>query len=160
MVNRFINTLVAFLIGGATLSFNFTAVDSAGTEQYVQRGTVICAGESYRMETDDALIVSDGKVKGIYQKGIDEIVLMSASKTSGDIMDNPFAILQNPGDTYTITATGADANGIPGKITLKSKTGALYTIDVKEYSKLPVPDSKLFAIDPDDYPTAVITDLR
>jgi len=160
MVNRFINTLVAFLIGGATLSFQFTAADSDGAVQYSQGGTVICAGENYRMETDDALIVSDGKVKGIYQKGIDEIVLMAASKTSGDIMDNPFAVLQNPGDAYTVTATGADTNGIPQKIILKSKTGAIYTIDIKQYSKVPVPDSKQFAINLDDYPTAVITDLR
>ena len=89
MVNRFINTLVAFLIGGATLSFHFTAADSAGAEQYSQDGAVICLGENFRMETDDALIVSDGKMKGIYQKGIDEIVFMDASKTSNDILDLP-----------------------------------------------------------------------
>ena len=160
MVNRFINTLVAFLIGGATLSFHFTAADSAGAEQYSQDGTIMCAGENYRVETDDALIVSDGKMKGIYQKGIDEIVFMDASKTSNDILDNPFAILQNPGDAYTVTASDADANGIPRKIALKSKTGALYTIVVKEYAKLPAPDMNQFVIDPEDYPTAVVTDLR
>ena len=160
MVDVLINTLVAFLIGGATLSFHFTAADSAGAEQYSQDGTIMCAGENYRVETDDALIVSDGKVKGVYQKGIDEIVFMTVSKTSDDIMDNPFAILQNPGDAYTVTATDADANGIPRKIILKSKTGTLYTIVVKEYSKVPAPDVKQFVIDEDNYPTAVVTDLR
>ena len=52
MVNTVINALVAFLIGGATLSFNFSAVDATGNSQYEGSGSVITLGENYRMETE------------------------------------------------------------------------------------------------------------
>ena len=161
MVNAILNTLVALLVSGATLSFSFNAVDASGNAVYDGDGTVVTAGNSYRMETDDALIVSDGTVKGIYQKAIDEIVLMAVAPDGvGDIMDNPFALLLNPGDNYTVSASAADSRGIPRKIVLKAKNGAVYTITVKECSALPVPDPKLFSLNLDDYPNAVVTDLR
>lgn len=173
MVNTVINALVAFLIGGATLSFNFSAVDAAGNSQYEGSGSVITLGENYRMETDEILVVSNGSVKGIYQKGIDEIVLLPVSPASGtgaavsgapapgaDIMDNPFALLRNPGGMYDISTMGMDAEGIPMHIVMKAKTGAVYTISIQKYSKLPAPDPSLFTLNPDDYPSAVVTDLR
>ena len=161
MVNGFINTLVAFLIGGATLSFNFSAADSVGKVQYSSEGEVVCFQESYRMETDDALIVSDGKTKGIYQKQIDEIVIQKVEEEgNAGIMDNPFALLMNPGKDYTVTAQNADSNGIPGKISIKTKNGEVYTILVKGYSKTTAPEHSLFTIDPEQYPNAVVTDLR
>jgi len=173
MVNTVINALVAFLIGGATLSFNFSAVDAAGNSQYEGSGSVITLGENYRMETDEILVVSNGSVKGIYQKGIDEIVLLPVAPSSGadaaspgapapgaDIMDNPFALLRNPGGMYDISTMGMDAEGIPMQIVMKAKTGAVYTISIQKYSKLPAPDPSLFTLNPDDYPSAVVTDLR
>ena len=168
MVNTVINALVAFLIGGATLSFNFSAVDAAGNSQYEGSGSVITLGENYRMETDEILVVSNGSVKGIYQKGIDEIVLLPVAPSSGadaaasgaDIMDNPFALLRNPGGMYDISTMGMDAEGIPMQIVMKAKTGAIYTISIQKYSKLPAPDPSLFTLNPDDYPSAVVTDLR
>ena len=161
MVNGFISTLVAFLMGGATLSFSFNAVDASGNVVYDGEGTVVTAGKNWRMETGEALIVSDGSVKGIWQKRVDEIVLMPvADASSGDIMDNPFALLQNPGSDYTISASEADSKGIPHKIVLKSKAGAVYTIVVHEYSAVPVPAPELFVLNPDDWPDAVVTDLR
>ena len=168
MVNTVINALVAFLIGGATLSFNFSAVDAAGNSQYEGSGSVITLGENYRMETDEILVVSNGSVKGIYQKGIDEIVLLPVAPSSGadaavsgaDIMDNPFALLRNPGRMYDISTMGMDAEGIPMQIVMKAKTGAVYTISIQKYSKLPAPDPSLFTLNPDDYPSAVVTDLR
>ena len=168
MVNTVINALVAFLIGGATLSFNFSAVDAAGNSQYEGSGSVITLGENYRMETDEILVVSNGSIKGIYQKGIDEIVLLPVAPSSGadaaapgaDIMDNPFALLRNPGGMYDIYTMGMDAEGIPMQIVMKSKTGAVYTISIQKYSKLPAPDPSLFTLNPDDYPSAVVTDLR
>lgn len=173
MVNTVINALVAFLIGGATLSFNFSAVDAAGNSQYEGSGSVITLGENYRMETDEILVVSNGSVKGIYQKGIDEIVLLPVASSSGadaaspgapasgaDIMDNPFTLLRNPGGMYDISTMGMDAEGIPMQIVMKSKTGAIYTISIQKYSKLPAPDPSLFTLNPDDYPSAVVTDLR
>ena len=66
MVNVLINTLVAFLISGATLSFNFKAADASGAEVYSGNGTVVTLGESYRMETQDVVVASDGKTMGIY----------------------------------------------------------------------------------------------
>ena len=178
MVNTVINALVAFLIGGATLSFNFSAVDATGNSQYEGSGSVITLGENYRMETDEILVVSNGSVKGIYQKGIDEIVLLPLAPSSGadttspgapasgipapgaDIMDNPFALLRNPGGMYDISTMGMDAEGIPMQIVMKAKTGAVYTISIQKYSKLPAPDPSLFTLNPDDYPSAVVTDLR
>ena len=173
MVNTVINALVAFLIGGATLSFSFSAVDAAGNSQYEGSGSVITLGENYRMETDEILVVSNGSVKGIYQKGIDEIVLLPVAPSSGadaaapgaaapgaDIMDNPFALLRNPGGMYDISTMGMDAEGIPMQIVMKAKTGAIYTISIQKYSKLPAPDPSLFTLNPDDYPSAVVTDLR
>ncbi|MBQ2912807.1 MAG: hypothetical protein IJE52_03855 [Bacteroidales bacterium] len=168
MVNTVINALVAFLIGGATLSFNFSAVDAAGNSQYEGSGSVITLGENYRMETDEILVVSNGSVKGIYQKGIDEIVLLPVAPSSGadaaapgaDIMDNPFALLRNPGGMYDISTMGMDAEGIPMQIVMKAKTGAVYTISIQKYSKFPAPDASLFTLNPDDYPSAVVTDLR
>ncbi len=168
MVNTVINALVAFLIGGATLSFNFSAVDAAGNSQYEGSGSVITLGENYRMETDEILVVSNGSVKGIYQKGIDEIVLLPVATSSGadaaapgaDIMDNPFALLRNPGGMYDISTMGMDAEGIPMQIVMKAKTGAIYTISIQKYSKVPAPDPSLFTLNPDDYPSAVVTDLR
>lgn len=161
MVNAILNTLVALLVSGATLSFSFNAVDASGNAVYDGEGTVITAGSNYRMETDDAIIVSDGKVKGIYRKAIDEIVLMAvAPEGAGDIMDNPFALLLNPGENYTVSASGTDSKGIPRKIVIKAKNGAVYTIDVKNYSALTAPQPKLFTLNLDDYPNAVVTDLR
>lgn len=178
MVNTVINALVAFLIGGATLSFNFSAVDAAGNFQYEGSGTVVTLGENYRMETDEMLVVSNGAVKGIYQKGVDEIVLLPVATSSGtdaaasgvqasgvptsgaDILDNPFALLRNPGGMYDISTMGMDAEGIPMQIVMKAKTGAVYTISIQKYSKLTAPDPSLFTLNPDDYPSAVVTDLR
>ena len=161
MVNGFISTLVAFLIGGATLSFNFSAVDSAGNEIYSSDGIIVTFGGNYRMETDDILVVSDGKTKGIYQKHIDEMVLQPVDESAqAGIMDNPFALLQNPGGAYTVTPSDADSNGIPRKIALKAKNGEVYTILVKGYSKTAAPESSVFTIDPGQYPSAVVTDLR
>ncbi len=161
MVNGLISTLVAFLMGGATLSFNFNAVDAQGTVVYDGKGTTTTVGNSWRMEIGEALIVSDGSVKGIYLKGIDEIVLMPVAPDDvGDIMDNPFALLQNPGSGYAVSASDADSKGIPRKIVLKSPAGQVYTIQVLEYSALPAPDPSLFVLDPDKYPNAVVTDLR
>lgn len=188
MVNTVINALVAFLVGGATLSFNFSAVDAAGNSQYEGSGSVITLGENYRMETDEMLVVSNGAVKGIYQKGVDEIVLLPVAPSSGagtaasgvqasgapasgtpasgvptsgaDILDNPFALLRNPGGMYDISTMGMDAEGIPMQIVMKAKTGAVYTISIQKYSKLTAPDPSLFTLNPDDYPSAVVTDLR
>lgn len=174
MVNGFINALVALLISGATLSFNFKGVDPLGNVLYDGNGTVLSLGDSYRMETPQMLIVSDGTTKGIYQKEIDEIVLQSvASDASGagaalsGIMDNPFAILQQAGDLYTITtykggkkvSSGAPG-ALPDKIELRAKSGTVYTIEILTARKADAVDSSSFVLDLDDYPTAVVTDLR
>ena len=62
MVNQFINTLVAFLMGGATLTFSFQAETPGGAvasgtsaAQYETQGTIVTAGEKYRMENSDAV---------------------------------------------------------------------------------------------------------
>lgn len=181
MVNTIINALVAFLMGGATLSFNFSAADAAGSLQYSGNGTIVTFGENYRMETDELLVVSNGEVKGIYQKGVDEMVLLPVAPASGaaapgasapgvsspgasspgaDIMDIPFALLRNPRGMYDISTIGMDAEGIPKQIVMKAKTGAVYTISIQKYSKLAASDPSLFTLNPDDYPSAVVTDLR
>ena len=160
MVNVLINTLVAFLIGGATLSFNFKAADASGAEVYSGEGSVVTLGEQYRMETSDVVVASDGSVMGIYQKGADEIVLQPVVAGSGDIMSNPFAVLQNGGGTYEITTKGTDAKGFPKEIFMKAKNGSVYTIQILKYTANPLPDSKLFTLSPEDYPTAYVTDLR
>ena len=67
MANGFINTLVAFLMAGATLSFSFKAAEPSGKVMYDGTGTVLAIGDSYRMETPQMLVVSDGTTKGIYQ---------------------------------------------------------------------------------------------
>lgn len=183
MTNGFINTLVAFLIGGATLCFNFKAVDASGALMYDGEGTIVTLGDSYRMETPQMLIVSDGSTKGIYQKEIDEIVLQgvaAGSAASGvgasgspaanslqGIMDNPFAILRQAGDFYTVTtwkggkkSTSGAPGALPDKIELRSKAGAVYTIGILSAKKENSLDASSFVLDPDDYPTAVVTDLR
>lgn len=183
-------------MGGATLSFNFSAADAAGSLQYSGNGTIVIFGENYRMETDELLVVSNGEVKGIYQKGVDEMVLLPVAPASGaaapgasvhgvsapgasapgvsspgvsspgasapgaDIMDNPFALLRNPRGMYDISTIGMDAEGIPKQIVMKAKTGAVYTISIQKYSKLAASDPSLFTLNPDDYPSAVVTDLR
>lgn len=168
-------------MGGATLSFNFSAADAAGSLQYSGNGTIVTFGENYRMETDELLVVSNGEVKGIYQKGVDEMVLLPVAPASGaaapgasapgvsspgvsspgaDIMDNPFALLRNPRGMYDISTIGMDAEGIPKQIVMKAKTGAVYTISIQKYSKLAASDPSLFTLNPDDYPSAVVTDLR
>ncbi len=159
MVNGLINTLVAFLIGGATLSFNFKAVDTSGNIVYQGDGDIVTLGNNYRMETRDILVVSDGSVKGIYQKGADEIVLMSVEE-GGDILDNPFVILLDKDANYKISAADADAQGIPHTIVLKAGGGAEYTIKIMKYSALQSADTSLFNLNPANYPNAVVTDLR
>lgn len=173
MTNGFINTLVAFLIGGATLCFNFKAVDASGTLLYDGEGTIVTLGDSYRMETPQMLIVYDGATKGIYQKEIDEIVLQGvaaggpvANSIQG-IMDNPFEVLRHAGDFYTVTtwkggkkSTSGAPGALPDKIELRSKAGAVYTIGILSAKKENSLDVSSFVLDPDDYPTAVVTDLR
>ena len=173
MTNGFINTLVAFLIGGATLCFNFKAVDASGTLLYDGEGTIVTLGDSYRMETPQMLIVSDGATKGIYQKEIDEIVLQGvaaggpAANSIQGIMDNPFEVLRHAGDFYTVTtwkggkkSTSGAPGALPDKIELRSKAGAVYTIGILSAKKENSLDASSFVLDPDDYPTAVVTDLR
>jgi hypothetical protein len=174
MANGFINTLVAFLIAGATLSFSFKAVEPSGKVMYEGSGTVLAIGDSYRMETPQMLVVSDGETKGIYQKEIDEIVLQKvASAGAADnatlqgIMDNPFAILQHAGKFYTVTtykggkkATSGAPGALPDKIELRAASGAVYTIGIMGAKKEDCVDASSFVLNPDDFPTAVVTDLR
>ena len=63
-------------------------------------------------------------------------------------------------DVDKIDRMGMDAEGIPMQIVMKAKTGAVYTISIQKYSKLTAPDPSLFTLNPDDYPSAVVTDLR
>lgn len=185
MANGFINTLVAFLIAGATLSFSFKAVEPSGKVVYDGTGTVLAIGDSYRMETPQMLVVSDGETKGIYQKEIDEIVLQkvasvgasgalgsdgnlsAANTTLQGIMDNPFAILQHAGKFYTVTtykggkkATSGAPGALPDKIELRAASGAVYTIGILDAKKEDSVDASSFVLNPDDFPTAVVTDLR
>ena len=174
MANGFINTLVAFLIAGATLSFSFKAVEPSGKVVYDGTGTVLAIGDSYRMETPQMLIVSDGETKGIYQKEIDEIVLQKVVPTGAaenatlqGIMDNPFAILQHAGKFYTVTtykggkkATSGAPGALPDKIELRAASGAVYTIGILGAKKEDTVDASSFVLNPDDFPTAVVTDLR
>lgn len=166
MVNQFINTLVAFLMGGATLTFSFQAETPGGAvasgtsaAQYETQGTIVTAGEKYRMETDDAAVLSDGAVMCIYQKGIDEVILQEAAAGAAGIA-NPFAVLIGSDSNYEVAASDADAQGIPRKIVLKAKSGAKYTIRIKDYKKLPQVDMQQFVFRAEDFPTAVVTDLR
>lgn len=173
MVNGFINTLVAFLIGGATLSFSFKAVDASGEIVYDGKGTVLSIENSYRMETPQMLVVSDGETKGVYQKEIDEIVLQKVTKdgtagaTLSGIMDNPFSILQHASELYTVTTykggkkvTSGAPGALPDKIELLAASGAVYTIGILSAKKEDSVDASSFVLDLDDYPTAVVTDLR
>ena len=174
MANGFINTLVAFLMAGATLSFSFKAAEPSGKVIYDSTGTVLAIGDSYRMETPQMLVVSDGETKGIYQKEIDEIVLQKvASAGAADnatlqgIMDNPFAILQHAGKFYTVTtykggkkATSGAPGALPDKIELRAASGAVYTIGILGAKKEDTVDASSFVLNPDDFPTAVVTDLR
>ena len=193
MANVLINTLVAFLIGGATLSFSFdagtagtaeasaasgnsagsstsvgssatvgssvTAGSSTSAVQYETQGTIVTLGDKYRMENSEAVVLSDGKVLCIYQKAIDEVVLQEASAGAAGIA-NPFALLTGSDSNYDVVASEADAQGIPRKIVLKAKSGAKYTIRIKSYSKLPQIDEQQFIFRAEDFPTAVVTDLR
>ena len=185
MANGFINTLVAFLMAGATLSFSFKATDTSGKVMYDGSGTVLAIGDSYRMETPQMLVVSDGETKGIYQKEIDEIVLQkvasggasvptgsdgnlsAANTTLQGIMDNPFAILQDASKFYTVTtykggkkATSGAPGSLPDKIEFRAASGAVYTIGILSAKKEDSVDASSFVLNPDDFPTAVVTDLR
>ena len=185
MANGFINTLVAFLMAGATLSFSFKAVEPSGKVIYDGTGTVLAIGDSYRMETPQMLVVSDGTTKGIYQKEIDEIVLQkvasagasgalssdgnlsAANTTLQGIMDNPFAILQHASKFYTVTtykggkkATSGAPGALPDKIELRAASGAVYTIGILGAKKEDTVEASSFVLNPDDFPTAVVTDLR
>ncbi len=185
MANGFINTLVAFLMAGATLSFSFKAVEPSGKVIYDGTGTVLAIGDSYRMETPQMLVVSDGETKGIYQKEIDEIVLQkvasagasgalssdgnlsAANTTLQGIMDNPFAILQHAGKFYTVTtykggkkATSGAPGALPDKIELRAASGAVYTIGILGAKKEDTVEASSFVLNLDDFPTAVVTDLR
>lgn len=173
MANQFINALVAFLIGGATLGFSFKAADASGNIVYDGGGTVLAIGDSYRMDTPQMLVVSDGKTKGVYQKEIDEIVLQNVAKdgsagaTLQGIMDNPFAILQHASELYKVTTykggkkvTSGAPGALPDKIELSASSGAVYTIGILSASKADIVDSSAFVLDLGDYPTAVVTDLR
>ena len=169
MVNVLINALVALLVGGATLSFSFEAETSGGSgiyaasgnsaSQYVTQGTIVTAGEKYRMENSDAVVLSDGKVMCIYQRAIDEVILQEAAAGAAGIA-NPFAVLIGSDSNYDVAASDADAQGIPRKIVLKAKSGARYTIRVKDYRKLSDIDTLQFVFRAEDFPTAVVTDLR
>ena len=169
MANILINALVALLLGGATLNFSFEAEAAGGAgapaasgnsaSQYVTQGTIVTSGEKYRMETQDALVLSDGVVMCIYQKAIDEIILQETAAGAAGIA-NPFAILVGSDSNYDVAVSEADAQGIPRKIVLKAKSGAKYTIRIKNYNKLPQADLQQFVYRAEDFPTAVVTDLR
>lgn len=169
MANVLINALVALLVGGATLSFSFEAETAGGAgssaasgnsaSQYVTQGTIVTDGEKYRMENSDAVVLSDGKVMCIYQRAIDEVILQEAAAGAAGIA-NPFAVLIGSDSNYDVAASDADAQGIPRKIVIKAKSGAKYTIRIKDYKKLPQVDMQQFVFRAEDFPTAVVTDLR
>lgn len=169
MANVLINALVALLIGGATLTFSFEAETAGATgasaasgnssSQYMTQGTIVTSGEKYRMETQDATVLSDGAVMCIYQKAIDEVILQDAAAGAAGIA-NPFAVLIGSDSNYEVSASEADAQGIPRKIVLKAKSGAKYTIRIKSCARLPQADPQQFVYRAEDFPTAVVTDLR
>ena len=165
MVNVLINALVALLAGGATLSFSFDAESAAAGNaaasgvQYETQGTILTLDDKYRMESTDALVLSDGNVMCIFQKAIDEVILQEASAGAAGIA-NPFALLMGSDSNYDVSASEADAQGIPRKIVLKAKSGAKYTIRIKDYKKLPQTDPQQFVFRAEDFPTAVVTDMR
>ena len=90
------------------------------------------------------------------------MVLQPASNTNdasyAGMMSNPFAMLTS--GAYEVTPSGVDSKGIPASILLKSKSGAVYTIKILKYASFSLPDAALFTLDPNNYPTAIITDLR
>ena len=161
MVNGIINTLVAFLMGGATLSFSFTATEGGGAAVSMD-GEIITCGQSYRIETPEFVIAFNGQELGVYQKEVDELVLQPAQNTTqagnAGIMSNPFALLSN--DAYEAIPSDVDSRGIPASILLKSKTGAKYTIKILKYASNPVQEPASFILNPENYPTAIVTDLR
>ena len=175
MVNVFINTLVALLIGGATLSFSFEAETAGGAGapvatgnsgnsgtsavQYETKGTIVTLENKYCMENTDVIVLSDGQVLCIYQKANDEVILQEAAAGAAGIA-NPFALLAGSDTNYDIAASDADAQGIPRKIVLKAKSGTKYIIRIKDYKKLPQVDEQQFIFRAEDFPTAVVTDLR
>lgn len=159
MVNGILNTLVALLIGGATLNFNFAATDAAGKDVYNGNGTVISYEEKYVMETDEVIVVSDGDTKWIFQKGIDELIIQGVEE-GASVMDNPFAVLLSKDSNYSVQGLSPDENSIPRKIILTAKTGAVYTIGIEGYSKLSSPDDSLFTFDISKYSDIVVTDMR
>ena len=80
-------------MGGATLTFSFQAETPGGAvasgtsaAQYETQGTIVTAGEKYRMENSDAVVLSDGAVMCIYQKGIDEVILQEAAAGAAGII--------------------------------------------------------------------------
>lgn len=170
MVNVLLNTLVAFLMGGATLSFSFTASGASGEVLYSGEGTAVTSGECYRVDTPQMLVVCDGELKGIYQKGIDEIVLQPVNSMQPGaqwVPDNPFALLKDAEKYYKVTTwangkkvTSAAQGVLPSKVELKAKNGETYTVELRNIRKLESADKGLFTLNPDDYPTAVVTDLR
>jgi outer membrane lipoprotein-sorting protein len=105
------------------------------------------------------VVLSDGKVMCIYQSAIDEVILQEAAAGAAGIA-NPFAVLIGSDSNYDVAASDADAQGIPRKIVLKAKSGAKYTILIKDYKKLPQVDMQQFVFRAEDFPTAVVTDLR
>ena len=163
MANVLINALVALLVGGATLSFSFEAETAGGAGasavQYETQGTIVTLENKYRMENTDAIVLSDGQVLCIYQKAIDEVILQEAATGAAGIA-NPFALLDGSDTNYDIAASEADVQGIPRKIVLKAKSGTKYTIRIKSYNKLPKVDEQQFVFRAEDFPTAVVTDLR
>lgn len=159
MVSGFINTLVALLVAGATLSFNFSAADTKGVEQYSTDGNITTFENRYVMQTPSADVICNAATLWIVQKEINEIIIQNASD-GASVMNNPFAILQNADKNYKVEASLPDKNNIPHKITLTAKSGAVYTITIKSYAKIPLPDVAQFDFDEKNYRDAVITDMR
>jgi hypothetical protein len=82
-------------------SYNFSIVGKDGNIKFAIDGEFVTQGDKFIVKNDFTDIYCNGEYKAIYDKSVQEVVLIGHNKDNTNISENPFAILMNSPYAYT-----------------------------------------------------------
>ncbi len=82
-------------------SYNFSIVGKEGNVKFAIDGEFFTQGDKFIVKTYISDIYCNGEYKAIYDKSVQEVVLIGHNKYDTNISENPFAVLKRGTSAYT-----------------------------------------------------------
>ena len=149
------------------VSFTFTSFDKDGKVVFEEEGAVTMLQNKFRLEVEDEFImVTDGSTLWVYKVQSDDIIIMEYSSRSADRpIENSilnlaelFGYSEASGNRMEMKK---NADGKPAEIIFHTADDSMHRVKIKSVKvRQPLQSSKTFILDSNDYPNAIITDLR